>query len=229
MSSAPLSNGPAEEIYDCWSRIGVLGGDGSCVELEKFIHCRNCPVYSAAGAKLLDRALPIDYRQDWTEHFSRAKQIATPGRTSAVVFRIGTEWLALPTSVFQEVAERRAIHSLPHRRHGFVLGLINIRGELLVCVSLGRLLGLEKETKMEKPRTMYDRLLVANWDSQRLTFPVEEVYGIHRFHLEELKDPPATIAKANPTYTRGLLPWQKRNVGFLDAELVFSTLNRSLT
>src|SRR2546422_1979826 len=37
-----------------------------------------------------------------------------------------------------EVAERRVIHSLPHRRTGIVLGVVNVRGELLVCVSLGR-------------------------------------------------------------------------------------------
>src|SRR5438445_8021579 len=65
-----------------------------------------------------------------------------PARTSAVIFRIHSEWLALPTEAFQEVAERRRIHSLPHRRNGVVLGLVNIRGELLICVDLGRVLGI---------------------------------------------------------------------------------------
>ena len=36
----------------------------------------------------------------------------------------------------------RLIHSLPHRRQGIVLGLVNVRGELLICVSLARLLGI---------------------------------------------------------------------------------------
>ncbi len=40
---------PEIAIDDCWNRIGVRG-DGSCPELKRHIHCRNCPVYSAAAA-----------------------------------------------------------------------------------------------------------------------------------------------------------------------------------
>ena len=93
---------------------------------------------------MLDRPLLPEYRREWTEHFAQPKQLAAPARASALVFRINAEWLALPTQAFQEVAERRPVHSLPHRRQGIVLGLVNIRGELLICVSLGHLLGLER-------------------------------------------------------------------------------------
>jgi chemotaxis-related protein WspD len=207
-----------------------VGGDRSCAELAKFIHCRNCPDYSAAGVRLLNRQLPTDYQREWTEHFAEPKKLVGPGRISVVLFRIGPEWLALPTQVFQEVAERRPMHSLPHRsrsRGSVVLGLVNIRGELVVCVSVGRLLGLEQEVKKGKPRTIYDRLLVANWNGHRLTFPVAEVYGIHRYHPHELKAVPATLAKSGPTYSRGVLSWRDKSVGCLDEELLFSTLNRS--
>ena len=43
------------------------------------------------------------------------------------------------------------------------------------------------------------------------------------------KEPPATLAKSNLSYTQGLLPWQGRTVGLLDADRLFSSLNRSLT
>ncbi len=42
----------------------------------------------------------------------------------------------------QEVTNLRPIHSLPHRRSGVMLGLANVRGELLICVSLAMLLGV---------------------------------------------------------------------------------------
>jgi hypothetical protein len=65
-----------------------------------------------------------------------------------MIFRLGTEWLALPASVFQEVAELGAIHSLPHRRSGLVVGLTNVRGgELLICFSLTKLLVLVGQKK----------------------------------------------------------------------------------
>src|SRR5438067_7911072 len=165
------------DLRTCWSEIGVHG-DGSCPELQKFIHCRNCPVYSNAGVQLLNRPLPPDYRREWTEHFARRKKTAAPAKISAIVFRLESEWLALATQAFQEVAERRRVHSLPHRRLGLVMGLVNIRGELLICVSLSRLLGLDKKRAGETRRGLFERLLVVNWDGSRLTFPVDEVHGI---------------------------------------------------
>jgi chemotaxis-related protein WspD len=215
-------------ISDCWNKTGI-GGDGSCPELARHIHCRNCPVYAAAGTQLLDRPLPAAYRREWTEHFAQAKEMAAPARISALIFRVGREWLALPTAAFQEVAERRMIHSLPHRRQGIVLGLVNVRGELLICVSLGRLLGLDPHAPPDKPRAAYDRLLVANWDGSRLVFPVDEVFGTHRFQSQELKEPPATVAKAALTYTQGVFAWRERTVGYLNADSLMAALNRSLT
>ncbi|MDW8307886.1 MAG: chemotaxis protein CheW [Verrucomicrobiales bacterium] len=129
-------------MHDCWRTIGVQG-TATCVELQKFVHCRNCPVYSAAALQLLDRPLWPEYLREQTLHYAEPRRKTTPARLSVLVFRLGWEWLALPTVAFQEIVEVRFIHSLPHRRNGIVLGLVNVRGELIVCVSLGRLLGLE--------------------------------------------------------------------------------------
>jgi chemotaxis-related protein WspD len=219
---------PPTQVFDCWTTIGVEG-NRTCRELQTFIHCRNCPVYSAAARQLLDRPLSADYRREWTEHFALEKKLAAPLKTSALIFRIGPEWLALPTQIFQEVAERRRIHTLPHRRQGIVLGLVNIRGELLICASLGRLLGLEPETPRGQSRTVYDRLLVVASEGNRLTFPVEEVHGIHRFHRDDLKEPPATVAQSAQTYTQGIFPWREHTVGFLNPGLLFNTLDQGLT
>jgi chemotaxis-related protein WspD len=57
---------------------------------------------------------------------------------------------------------------------------------------------------------------------------VDEVFGIHRFHLDEMKEPPATISKSALTYTQGVFAWRERSVGFLDADLLFSALNPAL-
>jgi chemotaxis-related protein WspD len=216
------------EIRPCWNEIGVQG-NATCPELLKFSHCHNCPVYSQAAVQLLDRPLLPEYRREWTERFAQPKQLAAPSRGSVLLFRIHAEWLALPTQAFQEVAEDRQVHSLPHRRQGLVLGLVNIRGELLICVSLGYLLGVERASPVRLPRRSYDRLLVANWDGNRLVFPADEVCGIHRVQRSDLREPPATLAKSNPTYTQGLISWQGKTAGLLDAERVFAALNRSLT
>ena len=226
-----IASGPTPSaINDCWNKIGVRG-DSSCPELEKYIHCRNCPVYSAAAVELLDGNPPADYLAFWTRHVAQEKKLEDIDSHSVVIFRIGAEWLALPTSVFKEVAELRTIHTLPHRRSAMVLGVANVRGELLICVSLSKLLSLEEAAapKRAKHSMVHPRLLVISNEGQRLVFPVDEVHGIHRHRPAELEPVPATVSKAAATYTKAVLSWRDRTVGCLDDQLLFYTLYRSLT
>ena len=221
---------PEPEIIDCWNRIGVYG-DGSCQELLTHIHCRNCPVYSAAAIQLLDRERPMDGLEEATRLFAGHTLGEQRASRSAFVFRVGGEWLALLTAVVDEVADLRVIHSLPHRRSGVVLGLANVRGELLVCVSLAQLLCIDAlvETQPSRnQRVAHRRLLVVRNDGSRLAFPVDEVHGTQRFHEHELKPVPTTVAKASASYSKAVLFWREHAVGLLDDELLFHSLNRSL-
>lgn len=207
---------------DCWKRIGIWG-DRTCPELKQHIHCRNCPVYSESAARLLDAPVPASYLAQNARHYAQAKTVTRPGARSVVIFRLASEWLALPTAVFREIATPRPIHSLPHRRDRVVTGVANIRGELLVCVSLAAALGIDGTPGADA------RLAVVSRGSDRFVFPADEIAGLHRFDDEDLAPVPATLAHAQAVYTRGILPWQNRAVGALDDELLFHTLNRSLT
>ncbi len=231
MSDAPSTSTPFVRagLNDCWNKIGVHG-DGSCPELERHVHCRNCPVYSVAAAPACWIVLTGHHLDEWTRHFASERKVEETATQSVVIFRIHAEWLALPTAVFKEVATMRAVHSLPHRHNGVVLGLANVRGALLVCVSLSHILGLEKaaETKLDKTRALPRRLLVISREGRRVAFPVDEVHGIHRCQPRELKEIPATVAKAAATYTKAVLEWRDKAVGCLDDQLLFYTLNRSL-
>jgi chemotaxis-related protein WspD len=217
-------------IDDCWNRIGVRG-DGSCPELKQYVHCRNCPVYSAGAADLLDADAPDSYFADRTTHFAKPAHVEERETRSVVIFRVAAEWLALPTSVVIEVANLLPIHSLPHRSNGIVLGLASVRGELLVCVSLGQVVGAEplaEEGANDLHDTAYRRLLVIRRDNVRVVCPVDEVFGIFRFHPRELKEVPTTVARASVAYSTALLPWRGHSVGTLDDQLLFYTLKRSL-
>jgi len=215
-------------MVTCWSEAGVYG-NGSCPELKEHVHCHHCPVFSAAGLQLLNRPLSLEYRAERTRQFSMEKEVRDANTTSAVLFRIRTEWLGLPTSFLQEVTERKAIHSLPHRRRGFVLGLANIRGELLVCISLTHLLGMENSLSREEVRRSHGRILVVQSEGVRSAFPVDEVHGPYRLEPPLLRPLSSGWASSHRAYTQQILSWQNRVVGLLDSEFLFSTLNQSFT
>jgi chemotaxis-related protein WspD len=228
----PVMDQPGIDM--CWSRIGVRG-DSSCPKLREHVHCRNCPIFGAAALSLLDRAPSSDYLADWTRHFAQAAERSSAptqagAARSVVIFRVGVEWLALPTSMFAEIAEPRVIHSLPHRRGGALLGIVNVRGELLICLSLAKLLGHEEgpAARRESGTTARRRLLVVGNDGSRIVFPVDEVHGVHRVGTDDLSETPATIAKAPTTYTIGMLAWQGRIIGCLDGALLLAGLDRIL-
>jgi chemotaxis-related protein WspD len=227
-ASLARSSFPAT-VNACWTTIGVRG-DASCPELKQYVHCRNCPVYSDGAMRLLDGELPVDGRARWTSQISQPKPVKELNTQSIVIFRVGSEWLALPTACVTEVANLLPIHALPHRPSGVVLGLASVHGELLICVSLGHLLGLESpaDDQQRARGTAHRRLLVIRRDQVRAVCPVDEVNGIHRFHPRALKDVPATVAGATPTYSKGLLSWHDRSVGLLDDELLFHSLKRSV-
>jgi len=210
----------------CWRQIGVLG-DRSCAELKKYVHCHNCPVHSAAGLHLLNRALPHGYRRERTDYFARQHDRRDASSFSVVLFRVGAEWLALPTRILQEATEYKRIHSLPHRRDASILGLANVRGELMICLSLPHLLGLKSGPTAPSLPLTYDRLLVVQSGASRLAFPVNEVHGPHRFHSDEIKRLTAKPRSAALASSPAVLRWQDRAVGLLDSEALLTTCQRS--
>lgn len=218
------------ERTDCWNHIGV-SGDGTCPELVKVVHCHNCPVYTAGGRSLLEREPPVEYLHEWTQALAEEKDEDSAAETlSVLIFRLGREWLAMPTRVCQEMAEMRPIHTLPHRSGSVLLGLVNIRGVIRLCISLNELLGLELAADIT-PTTHYNAqscLVVIARESEHWAMLVDEIYGIQRFPLSAILDAPVTVAKAMPRLTKGVIDWQDKGVGYLDDELLFLALRKDV-
>jgi chemotaxis-related protein WspD len=225
-------------LNDCWNQIGVMG-DRTCGELKTVIHCRNCNVYSAAGRSLLERDAPPEYLQEWTNILSETstQQVGVGEGTlvratdtlSVIIFRLGNERLALPVNILQEVTSPYSMHTVPHRSNNVFLGLINIRGETLLCISLRDLLGLEPAAASAVSQTISpQRMIVAGKSESKWVFPVDEVYGTYRFHLNEFKAAPVVISKASEAFTKGVITWQDKKLSFLDSELLFYTLNHKV-
>jgi len=222
---------PAGAISECWRKIGVRG-DQSCPELEAHLHCRNCPNHAQIARELLDRAVPQGYREEWARFFAKpASDGAKQGRLETVlIFRLGQEWLALPAAACQEIAEPRPIHSLPHRRSSAVRGIVNVRGELLVCIALSELLGIEADTAPQAGAriTAFRRLVVVGAEGRRSAFEVDEVHGLHSFDRNELGPAPATIGKATASVVAGVIAWDGRAVGRLDDGRLAGLIDRSI-
>src|SRR5262249_23456933 len=113
-------------------------------------------------------------------------------------------------------------------------GLVNLRGQLQLCVSLHGLLGVDPgrgETAANHDSTggpaALPRLVVIRRDAETWAFPADEVPGVHRLPRGGLRNVPATLANPATSYSQAVFTWHGRSVGYLDDQRIFSAL-RSL-
>lgn len=216
---SPLALPTLAAADPCWHRIGVWG-DRSCPELLKVTHCHNCPVFAAAGRHFLDAPPPPEYPAEWADRLAAPEDAAAGGLLGVLVFRLGDEWLALPVGVLVEVTDPRPAHRVPHRG-GLLAGVVNIRGELHLCVRLDLLLGIDPAAE---PAKQNPRLIVVRRDPDGWVFPANDVDQVHRLADGDLAAPPPTLARAAARLTRGVFTRDGRAVGLLDEDRLFQTL-----
>jgi len=216
------------DIDDCWNRIGVIG-DQSCEKLKQHVHCRNCEVYAGAAQRNLQRPVGDGYRQEWAEHFRQASNDSVQQDASCLVFRIGREWLSLPTKLFVSVAPQAKPHRLPHRDERGLSGIVNVGGTLYPCMSLSALLGIdESEGEAATGRHTFARLLVLQWEDQAFALPVADLHGIVRYATSAVQAPAATINKGLSRFLSGVIAHRDMHIGVLDASLIGYQLARIL-
>jgi chemotaxis-related protein WspD len=222
--SLSVTHDDAQAIDDCWNRIGIHG-DKSCPLLIEHIHCRNCAVYSAAATRLLDR-----YALQQEDRASASVAVESEVKTrSLLMFRLGEEWLGLATRSLVEVAPLQTIHSLPHQRSRALLGVANVRGALVACLSLVELLGLDSTSSVAAGGRVMPRMLIIAAHGGPVVVPVDEVDGIHAIDERILEAASRSGSQADARYTRGVLQFKGRSLRWLDEEQLLSAVTRSLT
>lgn len=204
---------------NCWAQIGVWG-NGTCAELPRVSHCRNCNVYAASGRRLLDRFAPAEYIESWTKFLAEETVTAESATTAHLVFRVGQAWFAFPATTLREITEPRPVRSVPHRPREILLGLVNVRGELYPCVSLHKLFG--EEPISPPPRTA--RFLVARRAGEDWVLPVDQVDGMHDVAQSDIDPIPATLTNVAVVYTQGLFRYNDKTVALVDENLLFGAV-----
>jgi len=205
-------------IDDCWNTIGVWRKtDKKCEKLSDVIHCYNCDVYSNAGRSLLNRESPEGYTNEWADILAEQKTEQSSGMQSAIVFRLGAEWLALPVMVVNEISLLKNIYAIPHNKNNAIKGMVNIRGELVICMSLGNLFGIEKpnEELIDEEHSI-NRLIMIREKKGHVVFPVSEIDGIIHYNPAKLSPAPDTIKSSTSNFIIGISNSNERNIGCID-------------
>ncbi len=207
-----------------------MHGDSSCAELSEVIHCRNCKAYKKAAVEFFKKEAGNDYKKGWTKYFAQQVKKQPEDNIAVVVFRIGIEMLCIASEYVVEITEARNVHTIPHHSNNILKGIVNIRGRVLLCVNLGSLLGIEpdeREVQFQSGKS-FKRMIVSKYRSDLWVFPVDMVEEVMKISKQNIENVPDTAAKLYGGYTKGIIPWQNRHIGFIDEEVLFRGLERSL-
>lgn len=226
----------------CWNRIGVAG-DRSCPELSKYHHCRNCPVYSIAARSFFDRSPPDGYRDEAARRYAATIEAEDSEKESVLVFRLGAERLALPLAAIDEVSEPRPVHTIPRRTSSVLRGLTNLRGQLLLCVSLHNLIqaaeagddGSAEAIDVMRKRSRGDersgvqaaskeRFVVLRRRDDRWVFRADHVVGIDYISRLDYLAVPSTSSDAKSSFCRSVFLREATTIGRLDEDRILDAL-----
>lgn len=187
---------------------------------------------SDATVSLGDRPLDDATIDASTTHYAEARRADDVALASVFVFRLGSEWFGLPTSLLVRVAVPPTVHSLPHRRGSAGAGLVNVGGDLVVHVSLSGLLGIPAGASALSdatgPRRSVPRLVVLGDARGRLAITVDEVWGVHHHDPALLRAAPPTLTRAPTSFTTAMLELDGHMVACLDAARVMDALSSAL-
>ena len=177
--------------------------------------------YLAGWTQWLARSVEHDLRADEGEESQNESRL-TDKQLSVLIFRLGPEWLAFRTQTVAEVTSPRPVHRVPHRTNEVLRGLVNLQGQVQLCVSLHGLLGVTALGTPTRLVVLRDRDRAESW-----AFAAEEVLGVYNVPRSRWCSVPSTLGNPTVGFSQAVLSWKEHSVGVLDEQRVFTAL-RSL-
>jgi purine-binding chemotaxis protein CheW len=97
----------------------------------------------------------------------------------------------------------------------YVLGILNLRGEIVTIIDLGKKLGLKSTEMSDKTRNV-----IVSSNEEHIGLMVEQISDVYQAEWEKVEAPPANIGGVQGKYFTGVFKTENRLIGILDVEKV---------
>lgn len=133
-----------------------------------------------------------------------------------VNFRLSNEWYGIEITKVKEVSMVGEITYLPSVPD-YVLGIVNLRGNISAVVDLKKILGLEPEAIHERTR-----LIVTEVGKVQLTILVDEVFNVVEIPVSKIEPVLSTIEPEKAKYLKGECRLEDKLMVILDVDKLFA-------
>jgi chemotaxis signal transduction protein len=185
---------------------------------------------TGAILRLLDRPVSAADLDGAAELAARTAEARGARTTGLLLFKVGDETAAVGARLLQRITRFARPRPIPRISAGIFRGLCNIRGELVLCADLHRLLGLPERAVKEKAGDEADprRMVVIGSREEPWAFEVDSVIGVERIDPALVRPAPVTVAYAMGAFTSGVTEIEGRQVTMLDGERILAGFKAGL-
>jgi purine-binding chemotaxis protein CheW len=147
---------------------------------------------------------------------------ATTEKSSTVelaTFYVGEALCGMDILNVQEINKLMDMTKVP-QAPPYVTGILNLRGQIVTVIDLGKKLGLTCQDLNDSARN-----IIVNSESEYIGLLVSSISDVVEAQWDKVEDPPANIGGLQGTFFKGVFKTQDRLIGILDVNKVLSEEN----
>jgi purine-binding chemotaxis protein CheW len=139
-----------------------------------------------------------EMREEYWRGLSEAEERRDDDAAQLLLALVGGERFAMEAKLCRTIIKAGKVTRVP-RMPSYVLGVINLRGEIISVVDLAQVVRAEKESS----RDQKSRLIVVESKGVRVSFLVDRILGIEFISGSRIQDPQSVVSVLKSEYVRG--------------------------
>lgn len=139
-----------------------------------------------------------------------------------LLFRLGEEWYAFPIEGVREIYNDYSVTRIP-RVPEFILGVVNVRGEIVSVTDLGTMIRVPSRTQYAGVLELPSSIIVAN-ESCVSAVVVDEIGDIVDVSRADIEPALSTLEKAQAEFVAGSVYIDERLIGIINLDKVLEPI-----
>jgi purine-binding chemotaxis protein CheW len=144
---------------------------------------------------------------------SNTKSIDTSS-VELATFYVGEALCGMDILKIQEINKLMEMTTVP-QAPSYVLGILNLRGQIVTIIDLGKRLGLSSVTIDD-----FSRNIIVNSQNEHVGLLVSRIGDVVTANWDRVESPPANIGGIQGVFFKGVFKTDEHLIGILDAERV---------
>ena len=141
---------------------------------------------------------------------------AGSGSVELATFYIGEALCGMDILRVQEINKLMNMTKVPQAPE-YVTGILNLRGQIVTVIDLGKKLGLTEEVFNENARN-----IIVNSRNEHIGLLVSSISDVVSAEWEKVEKPPANIGGVQGAFFKGVFKTKDRLIGILDVDRVLA-------